>query len=89
MFQFLIGTLKTKGIQIHKSLPNQFQFLIGTLKTIFRAAFAVPAFMFQFLIGTLKTGRNDYHSVRRDFKFQFLIGTLKTPCLIEIIVSWS
>ena len=37
MFQFLIGTIKTRITRIFKIYYNRFQFLIGTIKTLKKA----------------------------------------------------
>ena len=54
-FQFLIGTLKTKGFWEWIKQEAGFQFLIGTLKTFPLNSLQAINMRFQFLIGTLKT----------------------------------
>ena len=78
MFQFLIGSLKTKElIRIKDFDEDRFQFLIGSLKTTDTTADPSRLGEFQFLIGSLKTPINYYCRIMR-YLFQFLIGSLKT-----------
>jgi len=55
LFQFLVGTLKTR-LRGANNFPKQmFQFLVGTLKTAAGRVRVYPVAEFQFLVGTLKT----------------------------------
>ena len=78
-FQFLIGTLKTRGrmgLRIcwrRVSIPHRHSKNSGSDTAWY--LFADP---FQFLIGTLKT-RCFINLKSKQISFQFLIGTLKTP----------
>ena len=82
LFQFLIGTLKTRlTMLILKHFEEKFQFLIGTLKTLPPGKGKTVIAMFQFLIGTLKTGSSALAENCKEYMFQFLIGTLKTSAL--------
>ena len=55
MFQFLIGSLKTKAGLKQDAREKKFQFLIGSLKTFHIFNLLHQILWFQFLIGSLKT----------------------------------
>ena len=58
LFQFLIGTIKTRYGIIGKIEDLMFQFLIGTIKTKFKGFVLFMVKEFQFLIGTIKTDKD-------------------------------
>mgnify|MGYP006875883544 CR=1 FL=1 len=55
LFQFLIGSLKSKFPNRGNSLFERFQFLIGSLKSSLNLALRIKKILFQFLIGSLKS----------------------------------
>ena len=55
LFQFLIGTIKTRKWKYYISKEWEFQFLIGTIKTSKEIEVVYAKVKFQFLIGTIKT----------------------------------
>ena len=77
LFQFLIGTLQTKGVSHETTSCSWFQFLIGTLQTEDYEHRGGGFMGFQFLIGTLQTSARLSMSYFTPV-FQFLIGTLQT-----------
>ena len=77
VFQFLIGTVKTKSDDYFFICYILFQFLIGTVKTFWYLFTNNRPSMFQFLIGTVKTFTHYAWRITEN-TFQFLIGTVKT-----------
>lgn len=62
--QFLIGTIKTKLVEVAELFVAMYQFLIGTIKTIESTnAFRRFAGEFQFLISTIKTESDNHTAV--------------------------
>ena len=77
-FQFLIGTLKTRGWAGVLEVTPKFQFLIGTLKTQLQKPCLQQAHLVSIPDRYAKNGLNPVPLADLDAVFQFLIGTLKT-----------